>query len=216
MEAKYRMERNPDPTGENSEQPLHPRLVPNGTVSIRELMKFAKEYSTYSEADISGALQLITDLVADNLRHDYNVEIEGLGFFSVSLKSRPVMDKKELRSESVEFKNVNFRCCQELKDRLKTMPLSRLKEGKQHSFDDEEKYRRLQWYMDRHPYITVFKYRCLNNCSDYMARKELAAFVEDGTLEKEGSRHMILYIRPTRKDDAEPGTLVVESNIGTE
>lgn len=31
-------------------------------------------------------------------------------FFSISLSSRPVMDKSEIRSESIHFRNVNFRC----------------------------------------------------------------------------------------------------------
>ncbi|WP_455639409.1 HU family DNA-binding protein [Parabacteroides sp.] len=216
MGANYRMERNPDPDGGKDKKPLHPRLIPFDTYSIKELMRYGKERSTYSEADISGALQLITDLVAENLRSGNNVEIEGLGFFSVSLQSRPVMDKSELRSESVHFKNVNFRCCQALKDRLKTMPLTRLKEEKQRTFGDEEKYRRLQWYMDRHPFITVMKYRGLNGCSDYRARKDLAGFVEEGTLEKSGTRHMEIYTRPVRNDETEPGGLVVDSNITTD
>lgn len=37
-----------------------------------------------------------------------NVEIEGLGFFSVSLQSRAVMSKTELRSESVRFQERQF------------------------------------------------------------------------------------------------------------
>ena len=83
MGANYKMERNPNPKGANDEMPLHPRLIPHNTYSIRELMRYGKERSTYSEADIAGALRLITDLVAENLRSGNNVEIEGLGFFSV-------------------------------------------------------------------------------------------------------------------------------------
>ena len=111
------MERNPD-SGRTAINALHPRLIPYETVSIKKLMKYAKSRSTYSEADIAGALQLITDLVTERLREGDNVEIEGLGFFSVSLQSRAVMSKTELRSESVRFKNVNFRCCQQLKEGL--------------------------------------------------------------------------------------------------
>lgn len=127
MTARYRMERNPDSGKNGNKMPLHPRLIPYETVSIKKLMKYAKSRSTYSEADIAGALQLITDLVTERLREGDNVEIEGLGFFSVSLQSRAVMSKTELRSESVRFKNVNFRCCQQLKKALKTMPLTRMK-----------------------------------------------------------------------------------------
>lgn len=216
MKARYRMEKNPDPTGSNDETPLHPRLVPNRTISIREMMIFDKERSTYSEADIAGALKLITDLVYSELKQGNVVEIEGLGFFSVSLESRKVMDKKELRSESVHFKNVNFRCCQEMKDRLKTMNVERMKEEKRKTYSDEEKFRRLQWYMDRHPYITVMEYRGLNGCTDYKARKELATFVEEGFLHEGGTRHMTIYTRPVVKDEPDAGSFVVDTNIPKE
>ena len=68
MTARYRMERNPDSGKNGNKMPLHPRLIPYETVSIKKLMKYAKSRSTYSEADIVGALQLITDLVTERLR----------------------------------------------------------------------------------------------------------------------------------------------------
>ena len=70
------MERNPDSGKNGNKMPLHPRLIPYETVSIKKLMKYAKSRSTYSEADIAGALQLITDLVTERLREGDNVEIE--------------------------------------------------------------------------------------------------------------------------------------------
>ena len=56
MTARYRMERNPDSGKNGNKMPLHPRLIPYETVSIKKLMKYAKSRSTYSEADIAGAL----------------------------------------------------------------------------------------------------------------------------------------------------------------
>ena len=53
----------------------------------------------------------------------YIVELEGIGFFSISLSSRPVMDKSEIRSKSIHFRNVNFRYEKYLKKKLKTMRL---------------------------------------------------------------------------------------------
>ncbi|MTU95740.1 hypothetical protein GMD70_22130, partial [Parabacteroides merdae] len=73
MTARYRMERNPDSGKNGNKMPLHPRLIPYETVSIKKLMKYAKSRSTYSEADIAGALQLITDLVTERLREGDNV-----------------------------------------------------------------------------------------------------------------------------------------------
>lgn len=70
--------------------------------------------------------------------------------------------------------------------------------------------------MDRHPYITVMNYRGLNGCSDYAARKDLAGFVENGTLEETGTRHIAIYTRPASNDEPEPGSLIIDSNITTD
>lgn len=213
MAANYRMEKNP-PSKEHPEQtPLHPRIVPRGTLSIKELMKNAKGRSTFTEADINGAMKLIADLVAESLRDGYHVELEGIGFLSVSLQSRPVMDAKELRSESVHFKNVNFRCSSELKRTLKVMPLARYKEEKRPVYEPEEKEYRLMWYLDRHPFITVRTYCALNSCSKYIAYKELDQFIAEGKLQHDGSRHIGIYIRPATPPEGKPDLLVVDSNI---
>lgn len=133
-------------------------------------------------------------------------------YFSVSLQSRPVEDKKELRSESVHFKNVNFRCCARLKRELKSMTLERYKEPKITDFSPDEKERRLLWYLERHAYITTLAYQGLNGCSQYMARKELKQFVADGILIEDGTRRMCIYAK--RPEPVElPDTLVAEPNI---
>ena len=41
-------------------------------------------------------------MMVDFLMFGYNVELEGIGPFSVSLKSRPVMEKNEIRAESID------------------------------------------------------------------------------------------------------------------
>ena len=130
MCARYRMVRNPNPTGDKKKQALHPRVVPYGTISTEELMRDIEGRSGFSGADIKGALRVIADAMAFRLDEGYNVELDGLGFFSVSLVSRPVMDRKEIRSESVHFRNVNFRCGKYLKSKLKSISLERMPEGK--------------------------------------------------------------------------------------
>ena len=198
------MERNPDSGKNGNKMPLHPRLIPYETVSIKKLMKYAKSRST---------LQLITDLVTERLREGDNVEIEGLGFFSVSLQSRAVMSKTELRSESVRFKNVNFRCCQQLKKALKTMPLTRMKSSGHCAPGMADREELLYRYLDENSYITVRSYRYLIGLSDYSARKDLAALVASGRLVKGGSRLFAIYTLPKEEDTGIPQPLVVDSNL---
>lgn len=80
MEARYRMEENPDPKGSSGKKLLHPRLIPYKTYSIRELMRYGKDRSTFSEADISGALKLITDLVAETCGEEIMWRSRGWAF----------------------------------------------------------------------------------------------------------------------------------------
>ena len=177
------------------------------------MLKYPKSRSTYSETDIAGALQLITDVVTERLREGDNVEIEGLGFFSVSLQSRAVMSKTELRSESVRFKNVNFRCCQQLKKALKTMPLTRMKSSGHCAPGMADREELLYRYLDENSYITVRSYRYLIGLSDYSARKDLAALVASGRLVKGGSRLFAIYTLPKEEDTGIPQPLVVDSNL---
>lgn len=197
MCARYRMVRNPNPTGDKKKQALHPRVVPYGTIRTNDLIEEAEARSGMSGADLKGALRVIADVMASRLDQGYNVELEELGFFSVSLSSRPVMDKKDIRSESIHFKNVNFRCGKYLKNKLKTMDLERMPEGKGVLPPFGERVRRLTEYLEKHHYITCGDYRELTGCSKYRALEDLKKLIDEGKLEKNGYRSTRVYSLPS-------------------
>lgn len=201
MCARYRLVRNPNPTGEKKKQALHPRVVPYGTVRINELMQSVEDRSGLSAADIKGALQIIADVMAERLEEGYNVELEGIGFFSLSLSSRPVMDKSEIRSESIHFRNVNFRCGKYLKNKLNTMHLERMPMGKGTLPPFEERVARLMEYMKVHAYITCSDYRELAGCSKYRALEDLNSLIGEGKLAKGGYRSTRVYTIPSPAND---------------
>ena len=201
MCARYRMVRNPNPTGDKKKQALHPRVVPYGTLHTDEVIKEAESRSGMSGADIKVALRVLADVMVSRLDQGYNIELDGLGFFSVSLTSRPVMDKKEIRSESIHFKNVNFRCGKYLKSKLKTMHLERIPEGKGVLPPFEERVRRLTEYLNTHHFITCSDYRDLTGCSKYRALEDLNKLINEGKLEKGGYRSTRVYSFPSSKTD---------------
>ena len=51
MCARYRLVRNPDPTGKHKKQALHPRVVPYGTLRVNDLM-----YQVESRSGLSAGL----------------------------------------------------------------------------------------------------------------------------------------------------------------
>lgn len=61
-------------------------------------------------AMVVGIMQAISNALGDWLAEGYNVELDELGFFSTTLKcTRPAIQKKDIRAESVRFETVKFR-----------------------------------------------------------------------------------------------------------
>lgn len=54
MCARYRLVRNPDPTGKHKKQALHPRVVPYGTLRVNDLMYQVESRSGLSAGDVKG------------------------------------------------------------------------------------------------------------------------------------------------------------------
>lgn len=200
MCARYRLVRNPDPTGEQKKLALHPRVVPYGTLRINDLMHEVESRSGISAGDVKGALQVIADVMAERLEAGYIVELDGIGFFSASLVSRPVMDKSEIRSESIHFRTVNFRCGKYLKSKLKAMRLERMPESKGTLPSFEERVRRLTVYLATHHFITCGDYRSLAGCSKYRALQDLNQLIDEGKLVKNGYRSTRVYTLPSSAD----------------
>ena len=193
MSANYKLVRNPNPNPEESGKslPLHPRLVSCGTIHTDEFINRAKSRSSFSPADMKGILQLFQDMMVDFLMYGYNVELEGIGTFSVSLKSRPVMEKNEIRAESIHFKDVKFRSSKELRDRLKTMPEC-----------EQEVFR----YLETNPFIHQKKYMSLCGCSRSKASLDLRRMVEEGKLrwEKLGTSHLYYKVEEPASGETNP------------
>lgn len=142
-------------------------------------------------------MQTLADVMADKLEEGYIVELEGIGFFSISLSSRPVMDKSEIRSESIHFRNVNFRCGKYLKKKLKTMRLERMPETKSTLPSFEERLCRLTNHLNSHHFITCGDYRELTGCSKYRALQDLNKLIDEGKLTKHGYRSTRVYSFPS-------------------
>ena len=127
MSAYYDLYQTPDPLGENRNEPrLHARILPRGTISADKFRELVAKATGFSPAILDGTLQAVTDELYSWLSEGWTVEVGELGYFSVSLKcDRQVTDKKEIRSPSVHFQNVNLRLGSKFRNRFNTMELER-------------------------------------------------------------------------------------------
>ena len=92
MSIEYDLFANPPQEGQ--EKPtLHARAINTETVHTDELAKMIEGMSTFTAADIKGAIKAIGDRMFYYLSNSQSVHLEGIGTFSVTLKCRPVENK---------------------------------------------------------------------------------------------------------------------------
>lgn len=181
MSIKYDLFTSPPKVGEDTPD-LYARPISDRTVNTNELAKMIKDRTTFSTADIKGALQAISDQLFNCLSDGKNVYLEGIGTFSVSLKSRPVKSKNEIRSASVAVKNVNFRTASELKEKFLVVEIERKEGTKKSVINSETRLKRILWYIEDYGNINQTVAAQMNQCTRQKAKSDLLQLEEEGKI----------------------------------
>ncbi|MDL2266167.1 DNA-binding protein [Parabacteroides sp. OttesenSCG-928-G21] len=195
MSANYKLARMPKRKGDLETRPYHVRFASNGTIHTKEFMTVARDHSSFTEGDIRGVLQLVQDMMTDYLMMGYNVEVEGIGTFSISLRAPLVTNKRKMRSEQVSFRTVLYRPSAALRERLRPMPVYRAEEVKKSEFTWEECQKRLEEYLAKEPFITGSEYMRLNHCGRTKASNDLRRLKKEGMLERIGNGPVTHYVK---------------------
>lgn len=172
------------------------RLVSKGTITTEKLIERIVEQTGFSKGDAQGMITSITDIVLNHLEDGYDVQLGGLGYFSVSLKSRVVEKKKDIHAQSVWFNRLNFRAGREALGRLRIMTVERVVNSRNISSDYtlEQKEKMLRSYFEVQPCITRAAYARLTDTLKGKAMDDLNKFIENGWLRKYGSGRTMVYL----------------------
>ena len=155
--------------------------------------------SGFSPAILDGTLQAITDELHSWLADGWIVEVGELGFFSLSLKcDKAVANKKDIRSPSVHFQNVNLRIGSKFRNRFQTMELERKASPYiSHSkLTLEERRKKLLQHLNKYGCITRTDYEQLTGKAKHQAVADLNLFLEEGIIRKYGSGKTVVYLKP--------------------
>lgn len=197
MSAYYDLYQTPDPSGESEEPKLHARILPKGTITADKFLEIVHNATGFSQAILDGTLQAITDELQCWLADGWNVEVGELGFFSLSLKcDHYVQDRKEIRSPSVHFQNVNLRISSKLRKRFSTMELERKASPyiSHSSLSLGQRRERLLRHLEQYDCIIRTDYEALTGKTKQQAVADLNQFVEEGILRKYGSGRTVVYL----------------------
>lgn len=139
MSIKYRLEPFRNNISKEGKQGVFPQLIKGRTVTIKDLAKKISIDSSFTEGDVLGILQNLTENIALFLSLGSNVNLDGLGTLSLTatLKNKDLAPH-QIRSDSIRIKNVRFRTSPYFKKRLQDTTFIKAKNEKTLSAHTEQ------------------------------------------------------------------------------
>ena len=73
--------------------------------------------------DVIAVITALNDELYENLSNGYAVHLEGIGYFSLSLKCAPDINPKYIKDDDVQVRSIKFTPDKDLIERFQTMYL---------------------------------------------------------------------------------------------
>lgn len=188
--AKYKLQEMPD-MDESGKRRVYPKMVINRTLDTKDLIEKMKLYRrAFSPSIIEGVVMDLEDMLVEVLSMGYNVKLDGIGAFSLSLgfeDEKPTEIQEEgdkMLYRKVGVKGVNFKVAPEMVKRIRRETnLERDMGGvtvlKKKLYTREERIARALQVIERNGYITLTDYAYINNLNRCTASKELREITSD-------------------------------------
>lgn len=187
---KYKLQEMPD-MDESGKRRVYPKMVINRTLDTKDLIEKMKLYRrAFSPSIIEGVLMDLEDMLVDVLSMGYNVKLDGIGTFSLSLgfeDEKPTEIQEEgdkMLYRKVGVKGVNFKVAPEMVKKIRReTDLERDMGGvavlKKKLYTREERIARALQVIERNGYIILTDYAYINNLNRCTASKELREITSD-------------------------------------
>ena len=199
MSAEYDLYEIPDIKQTGETQPLHPRIVPKGTIGQDEFLDRVHKFTGISRSLLAGAMQSFQNKLKDLLANGWIVELGEIGYFSVSLQGPPVMHKKDVRAQSIKLKNINYLPTKQFKREVGyDMRLERtesLTRPKGNGRSEAECLALITAHLEKYPCMTRTDYCYMTGHDKKRALKELNAFIKKGILMRYGAGKQVVYAK---------------------
>ena len=199
MSAQYDLYETPAIKQTGEKQPLHPRIVPKGTIGQDEFLDRVHKFTGISRSLLAGAMQSFQNELKDLLANGWIVELGEIGYFSVSLQGPPVMHKKDVRAQSIKLKNINYLPTKQFKREVGyDMRLERtesLTRPKGNGRSEAECLALITAHLEKYPCMTRTDYCYMTGHDKKRALKELNAFIKKGILMRYGAGKQVIYAK---------------------
>lgn len=208
--AKYKLQELPALSNVGKRR-VYPKMVINRTLSTADMIEKMKLYRrTWSPSMIEGVLMDVGDMLVELLSMGYNVKLDGIGTFSLSLdfeddKPKEMQgDDDKMIYRKVGVKNINFKSDPELVKQVKRATdrdlerdMSGVKVIRKEVYTREERIARAMKVIERDGLITLADYAGINNMSHTAASLELRKITADehSLLQSRGSGSHKVWVK---------------------
>lgn len=196
MSIHYDLYKSANPLKREGEQPLHARIVPSVTLDAKKFIEFVSKSNGFSLATIESCLQAITNELQHWLKQGWIIEVGELGHFSLSLKcDHAVMDRKEIRSSSINLNKISLRLNRNFRKGLELLQLERIESPyRTNSIQDKNKYNNaLMQHLKEQGCITRADFMRLAGISRDKAIDLLKEYIKEGIIRKYGGGKTVVY-----------------------
>ena len=187
MAIKFNLHETPQPHSRGKKALNHARAIPRSTKRMDDICRIICERASVSSADVKAVLDSFVWYIETTLADGDHVELEDLGYFSPSLRTRNTSEDEFV----VIPDGINFRCSEKLKRKLSYTTLERAQETV--TYTAGKRKERLIDHFENNESITTPQYMQLNVCSHYKATADLKQFIAEGWLSRIGSSTHVMY-----------------------
>ena len=193
--TKYKLQEMPD-VHNTGKRKVYPKIVTNRTLSRKEFIKRMQGYHRgISESTTEAVLLDVADMLVEMLSMGYNVNLEGIGTFSLSLgfeDDKPTemqSEEDKMTYRKVGVKDINFKASPEFlksvkheTDRALERDMGGVKLIRKQLYSKEERIARALEVIEANGLITLSDYAYINNLSRTAASLELKEISHDETV----------------------------------
>lgn len=195
MSLKFGWYKTPVPRDREDKQLPHARIIPQGTLDTKYMCKMIATSSTISSADVKGVLEALNFWMGFYLSEGNSIELDGLGHFTPTLKSRVKTDENGKYKVVAEADSVSFRCANSLKEQIREAGLELVKKTNTEKLPQEQRLENIMAEVAKNKCINRSTCMKLNHCSQFMALNDLKQLIDSKQLIQIGGGKQTMYIR---------------------
>ena len=195
MAIKFDLFENPVKEGVSVPK-LHAKVVTKDVVTTREIREAIRRKCTVSPADVAAVITALNDELYENLSNGYAVHLEGIGYFSLSLKCAPDINPKYIKDDDVQVRSIKFTPDKDLINRFRNVCLEREVDDTHHSakLDEEEMKQKLVEYFEAHAFLQRRDFEQLTGFNSSKSTRVIRELVKEGMLKNAGTKYQPVYV----------------------